>query len=207
MAYTMFCLTSCSKLKFEKLEPVSVGHFDLEITRTTNEPWKWLLIHFSSGKLVIQLWASCEYNVNRWEISSRHSLLCHTSWQHFLHIVFKGPFSPKEKTTACRLFWFWLVRLPWRIQTSQWHFIVELLLSDSLLFGLCRVTRALSLGKEVAAECFKCHCEQRQRQGKAGNHPWATDPLWFQRLTVWQLVSIFKLPLLALIKPGVLNTC
>lgn len=42
------------KLKFEKLEPVSVGHLDLEITPTTNEPWKWLLIHFSSGKLVMQ---------------------------------------------------------------------------------------------------------------------------------------------------------
>lgn len=26
------------KHKFEKLEPVSVGHFDLEITPTTNEP-------------------------------------------------------------------------------------------------------------------------------------------------------------------------
>lgn len=31
--------------------------------------------------------------------------------------------------------------------------------TDSVFFGLCRVTRALSLGKEVAAEFFKCHCE------------------------------------------------
>lgn len=43
--------------------------------------------------------------------------------------------------------------------------------TDSMFFGLCRETTVLSLEKEVAAEFFKCHCEQRQDQGKAGIYP------------------------------------
>lgn len=54
---------------------------------------------------------------------------------------------------------------------------------------IIRVTGEVTLA-EVAVECLKCHFEERQYQGKAGNHPRASQ---FQRHTVWQERVLKKL--------------
>lgn len=140
------------------------------------------------------------------EMLSSCSLLCCSSLSEE---SFKGHFTKKQqiyKTKQIALALVGLVAL--NNPDLAVTLFSELLLADSMLFGLCRVTRALSLGREVAAEFFKCHCERRQHQGRAGNYPGAPDPLGFQRFTVWQLVcdNLMKENVFALMQPEVVRT-